>query len=121
MIGSFEVKFKDDELRKKLDNADDGARRFIRATMEFHARSVQAYARRNAKWTDRTSNARNGLIAFTEEHGRLWRIVITHSVSYGIWLEIRWGGRYSIIRPSVQHEGPLVMRTVTNGFYKGVF
>lgn len=118
---TYTMKWDDKQLVDRIKNADDKAKRFLRATMEYHARASQAYMRKNATWTDQTSNARNGLIAVTEEHGALWRIVVSHSVSYGIWLEVRWGGRYGIIRPTVNHEGPLVMQTIAQGFAANVF
>lgn len=121
MLNGFKFELDDKALMAKISGAEGRAKQFIHATMEYHARSTQAYARRNARWTDRSSNARGGLIAVTEAHGKLWRISISHSVTYGIWLEVRWGGRYGIIRDTVNHEGPLVMSTLTRGFNSNVF
>jgi hypothetical protein len=38
-------------------------------------------------------------------------IVIGHSVFYGVFLEARWSGRYAIIQPTLDHMGPIVMRS----------
>lgn len=82
----------------------------IGATMHFYAPKVQSYARDNARWTDRTSNARNGLFAKAYHSGvRTHGIVLYHSMPYGIWLEVRWAGKYRIIVPTIVSEGPKVM------------
>lgn len=88
-------------------------RRAIRSAMNYHSTRAVAYARQNAPWTDRTTNARNGLFATVgyARGNRAFVMVIGHSVPYGIWLETRFSGRYAIIRPTVDHVGPLVLAT----------
>lgn len=81
----------------------------IASVMEYQSGNVQDYARSNASWTDRTSNARNGLFARAYRRGKAHGIVLYHSVPYGIWLEVRWGGKYRIIVPTIQTQGRAVM------------
>lgn len=71
----------------------------------------------NARWTDRTGNARQGLHG-TPERERLkkYSIVLSHTVPYGIWLEVRWNGRYAIIQPTLVWQGNATMRDVANIF-----
>lgn len=87
--------------------------RALTAATAYHATRAVAYARQNAPWTDRTSNARNGLFARAEREVPVYRIIVGHGVPYGIWLEVRWSGRYQIIRPTVDHEGPELMKTAS--------
>ena len=94
---------------------DGKLERFIAASMQMHSKRAQAFAKRGAPWTDRTGNARSGLNAQYEGGGSSHRIVVAHSVSYGVWLEVRWSGRYAIINPTIAHEGPQVMRTLSQG------
>jgi hypothetical protein len=79
--------------------------------MDFQAPKVQDYARSNAPWTDRTSNARNGLFAQSQGELSTGRIEIRlyHTVPYGIWLEIRWAGKYATIYPTIVNEGQRIM------------
>ena len=65
------------------------------------------YAKANAPWSDRTGDARAGLDAQVE-NGMRGDIVVTlfHTVDYGVWLEVRWGGKYAIIIPTVERKGP---------------
>lgn len=92
--------------------------RAIYAATKFHATSAVSYARQNAPWTDRTSNARNGLFARAEREYPKYRIIVGHGVPYGIYLESRWSGRYAIIRPTIDKVGPEYMKTVSTLFGK---
>lgn len=79
-------------------------------TVDYFAIRAESYARDNAPWTDRTTNARNGLHTVTiheppVQHG----IILAHSMPYGIWLEVRFEGRYAIILPTIQEVGPELM------------
>lgn len=73
----------------------------------------------NAPWQDQTGNARNGLRARAEGAGNGARIVLSHSVPYGVWLEIRWGGRYAIIGPAIEEFAPRFMETAALLLFKG--
>ncbi len=84
----------------------------VAAVMQYHEATVQDYARDNAPWTDRTSNARNGLFARAYSTVRSHGIVLYHTLPYGIWLEVRWGGKYRIIVPTIQRQGVVVMRSL---------
>lgn len=84
----------------------------VAAVMQYHEGNVQDAARDGAPWTDRTSNARNGLFARAYSTAKAHGIVLYHTMPYGIWLEVRWGGKYRIIVPTIQRQGALVMRTL---------
>lgn len=54
---------------------------------------VEAYMKQKAPWTDRTTNARNGLSATAQKSGSRimasnFAIVLSHSVDYGVYLEL---------------------------------
>lgn len=84
------------------------------------ARDLETHAKQHAPWTDRTSNARNGLHADVAVIPfKAYTITLSHSVSYGIWLEIRWSGRYAIIMPTIQNELPSV-RELISGMMDGL-
>jgi hypothetical protein len=85
----------------------------IRGVMLYHEPQVESYMKTNAPWTDRTSNARNGLGAKAFADGYNHGIICFHSVPYGIWLEVANNGRYRIIVPTIINQGTEVMRTVS--------
>lgn len=80
--------------------------------MQYEAAKVQDYARDNAPWKDRTTNARGGLFAKSNVNPTNVEIILYHTVPYGIFLEVKNSGEYAIIRPTLEVEGPRVMRSV---------
>jgi hypothetical protein len=97
-----------------FDNAA-GARLAIRihrnlaAFTAGFAQRVEAYAKANASWEDRTGDARAGLTAEGRQRLVAYYIDLYHTVDYGIWLEVRWSGKYAIIIPTLEVMGPQYM------------
>lgn len=60
--------------------------------------------KKNAPWTDRSGNARNGLTAISRVDGKTFTLTLFHRVPYGIYLETRWQGKYRIIVPTLGRE-----------------
>lgn len=105
-----------DTLTPALRGMEARTHRRIAAATRRQSLLTQNYARRNAPWRDRTGNARNGLFTIAASDQKKHRIVLFHSVPYGIWLEVRWSGRYEIIRPSIREGGGQLMRTLEGIF-----
>jgi hypothetical protein len=112
------VTWDDRAIVKTLNSITPKMDAFIYATCQYHASGAQTYARKNAKWTDRTSNARNGLFgkALRDRAGGRYGIVVFGTVNYQPWLEVRFSGRYAIILPTIQDRGPKLMKTLEKGF-----
>ena len=87
------------------------------AVAKFSAPQIQSDMRQNAAWQDRTGNARNGLFAKPQVSTNAVAIVLYHSVPYGIWLELRWSGKYAIITPSLAKWGPRVMALLAKSLF----
>ena len=107
------IRWENRQLINSLRTFNARADRVVTAATAYHATRAVAYARQNAPWTDRTTNARNGLFARAERDYPVYRITVAHSVPYGVWLEVRWSGRFQILRPTIDHEGPELMKTVS--------
>jgi hypothetical protein len=70
--------------------------------------------RTGARWTDRTGNARNGLMAKHDSTPMVEHtLTLYHSMPYGIWLEVRWAGKYAIIGPTMFNLAPDMTRDLT--------
>lgn len=110
----FKLSFQNTELFDNLDTGDATVQRKIRSVMEYQAPKVEAHMKFNAPWTDRTGNARQGLATQAFEEGTNHGIVLYHQVPYGIFLEVRWSGRYAIIEPTIEVMGPQVMASLQN-------
>lgn len=94
------------DLKANVDDLDNHIRKGVIAAANFIAPKAEAYMKQNASWTDRSSAARNGLKAKVQTTPASVAIVLYHSVDYGVWLEIRWAGKYAIVRPAVQAMAP---------------
>lgn len=98
------------KMRKQIDEGPEKAMRAAWITAQTMSPDVENYMKLNAPWTDRTSNARNGLAARAYREGKEIGIVLYHQVDYGIWLEVKNEGRFAIIQPTIDAMGPEVMR-----------
>jgi hypothetical protein len=103
-----------DAIRPSLKSAAQKGQAYMSRTTTYHALRAEAYARVEAAWRDRTGNARQGLKATAQNGGSSrwhYEIWVSHSVNYGIWLEVRFGGRYAIIAPTIRREAPEYFET----------
>lgn len=83
----------------------------IRAGAVACAEDLEQWMKNNAPWEDRTGDARAGLTAEAHHQGFRQEILIYHTAEYGVWLEVRWNGRYAIIQPALDHFSTVGMRT----------
>ena len=102
-----------DSLTPKLKATPALIERAVKTTFRFYEAPVENSAKLNAPWTDRTTNARNGLTARSGKEGDAHFLVLAHQVPYGLWLEIAHSGDYAIIMPTIEEFGPKVMGTLS--------
>jgi hypothetical protein len=96
---------------RRLFPAIDAAVDLVFDTMEPVAESKM---RNGAPWTDRTGNARNGLMAKHESKPMVEHVMtLYHTMPYGFWLEVRWSGRFAIIGPVMLDIAPEITRRIT--------
>lgn len=100
------------DLFTSIDGLDDRVRRAVYASARYTAEHAESFMKSEAPWTDRTGNARRGLRAQVVQNGDEVGIVMFHSVSYGPWLELRWGGKYGIIPQAMAAAGPMWVETL---------
>ncbi|MCU9815835.1 hypothetical protein [Paraclostridium sp. AKS73] len=74
------------------------------------AKDMEAYAKTNRPWSDRSSSARNRLTGESQNLGTSIRCSISHGVNYGIYLEMCNEGRYRILKPTIDAVGPKAVR-----------
>lgn len=110
------VKWTGGELEVNLTELSPKIKRALTAVVAFEAPRAEAFMKANASWRDQTGNARSGLTARPYSRGNAFGINLSHAVPYGIWLEVRFAGRYAIINPTIQRMGPEVMLTASQVF-----
>lgn len=80
-------------LMPKLDAA-------VNEIFDYAALQAESDMRTRASWQDRTGNARAGLMAEHESIPMVRHtLILYHSMPYGIYLEVRWSGKYAVIGP----------------------
>lgn len=79
------------------------------AVTQGFARRCESYMKEHASWKDRTGEARDGLRAEGDFSFVQYTVTLYHTVDYGIWLEVRWNGKYAIIQPTIEVMGPRFM------------
>ena len=81
---------------------------------ETAAKTLESYTKQNRPWTDRTSRARQGLTGYVNKTDNGYRIIIAHTVDYGVWLEYAHEKRFAILEPTIRLEGPKVIKGMKN-------
>lgn len=104
-----EIRWDTSQLQAGLVEYGTKVHQAVVAVAKYWEPIIEAEAKRNAPWTDRSSNARQGLTAFTQDLSKdIVRLYLHHSVDYGIFLEAKYAGRYAIIWPTLQaHIDPI--------------
>jgi len=92
----------EDMMRQMQSYADKVEYALVQVATYFKA-VFEAYAKENASWTDRSANARQTLHAWVNEvsHDTV-ELYLSHGVEYGLWLEVRFAGKYQIVWPTIQ-------------------
>lgn len=103
-------------LADNLNKLPQESLRILSGETSRFAFVAQNHMRSSAPWTDRTGNARQGLFAqpFNQDGG--FEIVLYHTMPYGIYLEKRWDGRYSIIPETVERVSKVYTASMTKTF-----
>jgi len=84
----------------------------VLAAMRVVGVTIHQEAQANAPWNDITGFARAGLSINVSRDGALITLTLYHTMYYGIYLELRWGGRYAIIMPTLQANYGNIMTAV---------
>lgn len=111
-MAKVRVNFDGRKLRVNVRRYDEHVKRALDFLTEYHATQGVAAMKTNAPWTDRTSAARNGLYTVVTKGPGHYTIKFSHSVHYGIWLEVKFSGRDAIIMPTVINQGEALMSDI---------
>lgn len=106
------VRWEYDTLTPNLQRLPEEIEKEAYRRLEAFVGRLVTFMRDNASWQDQTGDARRGLNAEAYRSFRQLGIVFYHSVDYGIWLEIRWSGRYAILIPTLEQMGPELMQSL---------
>jgi hypothetical protein len=74
------------------------------------ALKMEGQAKRDAPWTDRTSNARNSIQGDFGWRGNNVIITLSGGMEYSAYLELAMGKKYAILYPTILKNAPDVLR-----------
>lgn len=96
------------ELARAVKDYGGKVRRAVEATAQRSATIMEGQAKSGAPWTDRTGNARSGIFGTAESGGGRTSIYLSHGagVYYGVYLELKNGGRYAVIMRTIEGHLP---------------
>jgi hypothetical protein len=101
-------------VNHNLDRLDDQMKNAVGRIFQYFAQVAENEMKVGARWTDRTGVARSGLVAEASDDGRSFTLNLASMASYGIWLEIRWSGKYAIVGPVMDHVGPQLAKMIAD-------
>ena len=102
------------EVVNNLDKLDDEMKRAVGRIFQFFSQVAENEMKTGARWTDRTGVARAGLVAQADDDGRSFTLNLASMASYGIWLEVRWSGKYAIVGPVMEHISDRIARMIAD-------
>jgi hypothetical protein len=100
-----------DEINRNLENWMSTKLLQMRALGEYYAKKVEAEAKVDAPWTDRTGHARQGLFGEAVMENTELKVRLAHSMDYGMWLEVCNDGKYAILESTIKKNAPQFIKS----------
>lgn len=102
MAGKQALTIDNKQVVANMESIEKKARAVTYIQMEEWAKIMEAYAKRNRPWTDRTTHARQRLKGYVEKNDNMVRVGVAHGVDYGTHLELEHEKRYAILKPTLE-------------------
>ncbi|MBS4536810.1 hypothetical protein GOQ29_14410 [Clostridium sp. D2Q-14] len=77
---------------------------------DTEAKRMEGATKRNAPWTDRTSNARNSIRGDFGWQGSKAKIILSGGTEYFPYLELAMEKKYAILAPTLQNNVSKVLK-----------
>ena len=88
----------------RLNSMQQKTRASLEIIADSAAKAMERYAKSNARWTDRTGNARQRLQGNTRWDETALIAAISHNVDYGMWLELCNEKKYAILEEALNSQ-----------------
>ena len=92
------------DVLNKIQSIQQRTRPALQIIADSAVKAMERYAKNNARWTDRTGNARQRLKGQTRWEESALIAAITHNVDYGIWLELCHEKKYAILEEALNSQ-----------------
>ena len=103
-------KFDANDLLKGLVEREIKTRAAHGLYADTEAKKMEAHAKSNEPWTDRTGRAKQSLNSSWSWRGDVARVELSHGVDYGIYLEFCNEKKYAIVSPTIDKISPEAIR-----------
>lgn len=111
MSSGTEIKFDYSEVIANVDKLKERLKPALTMVTETMAKKMEGWAQENARWTDRTGNARQDLTGrHYWEDAQTVVAEISHGVEYGYWLEVAHNKKYAILEDSLEANKDAIMK-----------
>ena len=107
-------KFDANNLIKGLAEREIKTRAALGLYADIVAKKMEAHAKSNKPWTDRTGRAKQSLNSSWSWRGDVARVELSHGVDYGIYLEFCNERRFSVISPTINYIAPKAIKGLNN-------
>ncbi|MDI6617896.1 MAG: hypothetical protein QME45_04350 [Clostridiales bacterium] len=91
----------------------NGAANKIKAALKLYAdtaaKKLEAEAKSNAPWTDRTGHARQGLNGSSGWDANKLKVVLSGGMEYSVYLELAHEKKYAILEPTIQKNAKAIL------------
>lgn len=74
------------------------------------AKKLEAEAKRDAPWTNRTGNARNSIQGTAGWDGDTLKVILSGGMHYSVYLELANEKKYAILKPTIDKNAPKILR-----------
>lgn len=98
------ISFDTKDVLNNLNGMQAKTRAALQIIADTAVKSMEKYAKTNARWTDRTGNARQRLKGSTRWEESALIAAISHNVDYGMWLELCHEKKYAILEEALDSQ-----------------
>ncbi len=97
------------EIYRNLDALPERLEKSLEKYGQTSSKQLEAEAKKNRKWIDRTGQARQRLLGGSELKPGKLIIYLQHGVDYGVYLEFAHEKKYAIVFPTLRRQAPEIM------------
>lgn len=76
------------------------------ALAQSYAAKMEAEAKQDGPWTDRTGQARQGIHGGAYERDDALIVYVAHTAHHGVYLELAMQQRFAVLEPTVKRNTP---------------
>lgn len=75
------------------------------------AKKMEAEAKQEAPWTDRTTHARQSIAGSFGWEGNKLKIILSGGMDYSVFLELAHEKKYAILKPVIDKNAPEILQS----------